>query len=56
MVDEPLALLAVPLDVVDEEEPVAVDPVPVLQAASAARAPTPPRSPSARRRFIVPRS
>ena len=57
MVDEPLELLEVPLDVVDdEEEPVAVDPVPVLQAASAASAPTPPRSPSARRRFIVPRS
>ena len=59
LVDEPLELLElleVPLDVVEEEAPVAVDPVPVLQAASAARAPTPPRRPSARRRFIVPRS
>ena len=52
---EVLEVLEVPLDVVDEE-PVAVDPVPVLQAASAARAPTPPRTPSARRRFMVPRS
>ena len=51
-----LELPDVPLDVVDEEEPVAVVPVPVLQAASAASAPTPPRRPSARRRFIVARS
>ena len=56
VVDEPLEVLEVPLEAVDEEEPVTVDPVPVLQAASAASAPTPPRRPSARRRFIVPRS
>ena len=58
VVDEPLeAAPRWPLDVVDEDEPAGRGPrVPVLQAASAARAPAPPRSPSARRRFIVPRS